>query len=272
MGLPVSLALRGRHTGDPRADDAWARALAVLHEVDRVFSTYRPDSFISRLDRGELGLGDCPPEVAEVLALGERARAASGGAFDVRRTGPDGGLILDTDGVVKGWAVQRAARAFDDLGETDVCLSAGGDMVCRVRGPGAAPWRIGIEDPHDPRRLKATLPIRNGAVATSGTAHRGAHIVNAATNSRPEGVASVTVVADELTWARRDRGLRNGHRRAPLAPHPAGPFRPGRLGGRHRRDVRDAVSALTRAGRPHAATRPSSHMRRAARSRGVRPR
>ena len=41
--------------------------------------------------------------------------------------------MLDPSGVVKGWAVQRAARAFDALADTDVCLSAGGDMVCRVR-------------------------------------------------------------------------------------------------------------------------------------------
>jgi thiamine biosynthesis lipoprotein len=38
--------------------------MAVLHEADRVFSTYRADSPVSRLRRGESGLEDCPPEVA----------------------------------------------------------------------------------------------------------------------------------------------------------------------------------------------------------------
>src|SRR3954451_7490685 len=87
MGMPISLALRGRHAGDRYGEAAWARALAVLHDADRVFSTFRADSFVSRLGRGEITVTDCPPEVAEVLALGEHARIASDGAFDVRHRG-----------------------------------------------------------------------------------------------------------------------------------------------------------------------------------------
>jgi len=201
MGMPVSLAMRGRHAEDRYGEAAWARALAVLHEADRLFSTYRADSCISRLDRGELTVPDCPPEVAEVLGLGEMARIQSAGAFDVRRPGPGGGVSLDPSGVVKGWAVQRAAAAFASLADTDICLSAGGDMVCRVAGPGSAPWRIGIEDPRDPSRVVAVVPLRNGALATSALTHRGAHIVDARTGEVPAAVASVTVVADDLTWA-----------------------------------------------------------------------
>jgi len=201
MGLPISLALRGRHAGGRRADDAWAAAVTFLRGVDRVFSTYRPGSVVSRLGRGEIEVSDCPPEVAEVLAIAETARTESGGAFDVRRTRPDGAPVLDTDGVVKGWAIQRAARAFADLEDTDVCLSGGGDMVCRLADPGGAPWRIGIEDPRHPSRILAVLPLGNGAVATSGTAHRGQHIVDARTGALPRGVAAITVVAAELTWA-----------------------------------------------------------------------
>ena len=81
MGMPVSLAVRPP-TGPPFADlsieEGWQEALAVLREADRVFSTYRPDSAVSRLGRGELTLEECPPEVAEVLALGEIARQESG--------------------------------------------------------------------------------------------------------------------------------------------------------------------------------------------------
>jgi thiamine biosynthesis lipoprotein len=197
MGMPVSLALRGRHAGDLDAESAWAEAIATLHDVDRVFSTYRADSFVSRLDRGVLDLVDCPPEVAEVLALGERARRESGGAFDVRRDGR-----LDPSGVVKGWAVQRAARPLrHHLDDTDFCLSAGGDMVCRVADPARPPWRVGIEDPHDPTRVVAVVPVRDGAVATSGLAHRGGHVTDARTGVVPRALASVTVVAEDLVTA-----------------------------------------------------------------------
>ncbi len=201
MGMPISLALRGLHVDDEQADQAWQDCLDVLHEADRVFSTYREDSVVSRLGRGEVDLASCPPEVHEVLDLGERARLESDGAFDVRRPGPDGRPVLDPSGVVKGWVVDRAARALEALPGTDHCLSAGGDMVCRTRRTGAPAWRIGIEDPHDPRRLVATVPVLDGAVATSGLAHRGDHVVDARTGTTPVGIASVTVVGPDLVWA-----------------------------------------------------------------------
>lgn len=202
MGMPVTLALRGEHADDEGGRRAWDAVMAQLTEVDRVFSTYRHDSAISRLNRGETSVAECPPEVAEVLRLGDRAAERSGGAFSVRRRDPAGGRAwLDTDGVVKGWAVQRASAIVKRLPGTDFCLSAGGDMVCHTASPDGRPWRIGIEDPHDPTRVKATVAVRRGAVATSGFAQRGTHIVDARSGLVPTGVASVTVASDLLTWA-----------------------------------------------------------------------
>jgi thiamine biosynthesis lipoprotein len=193
MGMPISLALRGRHTDDAAADAAWAAVLDSLRDADRVFSTYREDSVVSRIRRGELTVADAPDEVHGVLAIGARAERASEGAFSVWR--PE----LDPSGVVKGWAVERASAFLRALPATDFCLSAGGDMVCRA-GVGG-PWRIGIEDPHDPARVLAVVPVRDGAVATSGTAHRGAHLVDARVGAAPGAVAQVTVVARSLTDA-----------------------------------------------------------------------
>ncbi len=103
--------------------------------------------------------------------------------------------------MVKGWAVQRASAHLRALPDTDFCLSAGGDMVCHVADDSRSRWRVGIEDPHDPQQLLATVEVRRGAVATSGTAHRGEHIIDPRTGGTPRAVASVTVLADDLTWA-----------------------------------------------------------------------
>ena len=217
MGMPVSLALRGLHSDDDPARRAWLACLEVLQEAARVFSTYRDDSCVSRLGRGELTVADCPPEVAEVLAIGERARAESHGAFDVRRPGPDGSLVLDPSGVVKGWAVQRAAAPLLALDDTDVCLSASGDMVCHVASRGREPWSVGVENPLDPTRVLAVVPVRRGAVATSGHAHRGHHVVDPRTGRAPEDVASVTVLADDLVTADVDATAAYAMGRAGLA-------------------------------------------------------
>ena len=162
MGMPVSLALRGRHADDERGARGLGARVAELPEVDRVFSTYRADSVVSRLGRGEIDLADCPAEVAR----GPRAgRAGAGGVRRRlrrtprrRRTACD---VLDPSGVVKGWAVQRASPSLRALPDTDVCLSAGGDMVCHVADASRPAWRIGIEDPHDPQRVaRHVVPVR----------------------------------------------------------------------------------------------------------------
>ncbi|MBV6729412.1 FAD:protein FMN transferase [Nocardioides daeguensis] len=201
MGTVVSLALRGRYAEGPEAEAAWAEVTASLRHVDAVFSTYRPDSVVNRWGRGELALVDAPPELAEVLTLADVAREASDGAFDIEAVRSPYGGGPDPSGVVKGWAVQRAAAALDRLTATDYCLAAGGDLVCRTRVPGAPAWRIGIEDPADPRRLIAVLPVADGAVATSGSAHRGAHIRDPRTGTAPDGLRQVTVVAPDLVAA-----------------------------------------------------------------------
>lgn len=211
MGMPVSVALRGRHAGTALGATAWQSVVHELRQVDAVFSTYRADSFVNRLDRGELAVGDCPREVAEVLALGARAEADSDGAFSVWLPDAHGRRRLDPSGVVKGWAVERASRLLTALEDTDVCLSAGGDLVCHVADPGRPDWRVGIEDPHDPASLVAVVPVRSGAVATSGTRHRGQHLLDARTGRPAAGVASVTVIDPSLTTADVDATAAYAH-------------------------------------------------------------
>lgn len=201
MGMPVSLAQRGRHAGTPAGEAAWAEVVTELRWVDRVFSLWRPDSSASRLQRGEIAVAEAPPEMAEVIELARRAERESGGAFSTYLPTAAGNLAFDPTGVVKGWAVERAARHLRTLDGTDFCLSAGGDLICHVALADNPAWRIGIEDPADPTRVLARVPVRSGAVATSGTVHRGSHLVDARTGVAPVGVASVTVVGPSLTWA-----------------------------------------------------------------------
>lgn len=201
MGTVVSLALRGPNATGAAADLAWGEVSRDLAWADQVFSTWREDSVVNRWGRGELALADAPPELAEVLALAEEARLASHGAFDIAATRSSYGGGPDPSGVVKGWAVQRAAAALERLAGTDYCLAAGGDMVCRTRQPGADPWQVGIEDPRQPTRLVATVPVANGAIATSGSARRGAHVLDPRTGRSPVDLLQVSVLAPDLTWA-----------------------------------------------------------------------
>jgi len=194
MGTVVSFDVRNCRRGD--AVEAVAAAVEWLHEVDAVFSTYRADSAVCRIDRGELSVGQAGGDVGWVLARCEQLRRATGGYFDVRATGR-----LDPSALVKGWSVQRAADRMAARGLTDFCLSAGGDVVCRGgREPGGT-WRIGIQHPEDRAALAAVLDTRDLAVATSGAYERGAHIIDPHTRRSPGAVLSATVCGPDLGTA-----------------------------------------------------------------------
>jgi len=195
MGMPISIHLRGTATTAVRAA-AVAAVYSELREVDRVFSTYRPDSDISRLRRGEISVADGDPAVDEVLRLCERARNATDGYFDVYAAG-----ALDPSGYVKGWAVQVASDRLVASGSTNHCLNAAGDLVVRGGPRPGEPWRIGIRHPFQPQAVCWVLAVSDIAVATSGTYERGLHVIDPHTGRPAEDLCSVTVVGPDLGTA-----------------------------------------------------------------------
>jgi thiamine biosynthesis lipoprotein len=193
MGTVFSFDVRG---GEPRRTAAALdAAVEWLRHVDAVFSTYRPESQISRLVAGTLALSGCSPEVGEVMRLCEAAASRSDGWFTA---GYAGGF--DPTGLVKGWAVERAAAmlASASAGAGAVCVNGGGDV--QVHG---GPWRIGVAHPLLPGTLACVVPADGElAVATSGPAERGCHILDPHTGRPPaDAMASLTVVCRGLTDA-----------------------------------------------------------------------
>lgn len=193
MGIPSSLVVPGRD--DQRAAEAARAAFDELHGADARFNLRDPGSEASRYARGDLF--DPSPELRDVLAIADAVRRLSNGAFNIEL--PDAGL--DTDGVVKGWAAQRAADALRSHGVTNFCLNVGGDVVTGGRpGPGRL-WRVGVRSPDDPTHLTAVVELTDGAVATSGTYERGLHVRDGRTGLPAVGLRSATVVAHDLMTA-----------------------------------------------------------------------
>ncbi|TAM71691.1 MAG: FAD:protein FMN transferase [Microbacteriaceae bacterium] len=195
MGFPVSVDLRDQ--GD--FTDAIARAFGALTDADRRFSTYRPDSEVSRVNRGLVAPAEYSDDLREVLAIGASVQRGSRGAFALR---VPGGAGLDTDGVVKGWAVQRAAEVLEGAGARNFCINAGGDVVVRGSAGEHSGWNIGVRSPWDPTTMVAVFSLRDEAIATSGAYERGDHIVDGRTGlAARAGLASVSVIAPSLTMA-----------------------------------------------------------------------
>ena len=183
MGMVVSAELH-----DSIGAAALDEAFAWLRHVDAVFSPYRHDSAIARVERG----APAQPLLGAVLAQCEALKAATQGYFDVRATGR-----LDPSAFVKGWALDQAARLLERAGARRFWLNAGGDVVLR----GGGPWRVGIQHPQRRDRVACVVEVVDGAVATSGAYERGEHIVDPHTQRPPAGVLSATVVGPRLGLA-----------------------------------------------------------------------
>ena len=205
MGLPVSVHVRGPGAHGSEVEAAVEGLFHALRADDALFSTWKADSEVSRIRRGELLLADADPRVRHVAALCEEAARRTSGSFDAWLPGADGVRVFDPTGLVKGWAVEEATRGLvtrlAELGGHDVLVSAGGDVLVHCERTDTPDWRVAIEDPRDRSKTLLTVPLRRGAVATSGTAARGEHILDPATGSPPAGLLSATVIGPELTWA-----------------------------------------------------------------------
>ena len=188
MGTVVSFDVPAA-LGEPHGDGALGAAVRWLHWVDATFSPYREDSDVSRFGRGAASLADCVPELAEVLEAGAAIGERSGGYFTLAPGG-----AFDPSGYVKGWAVERAAAILTAAGSAEHSVNGGGDVQCS----GERRWRIGIADPLHPGRLALVVTGRDFAVATSGIAERGAHIIDPHTGRPAAGLASVTLVGARL--------------------------------------------------------------------------
>ena len=194
MGMPIVVDVRDDEVGEGVLDDMFD----WLRWVDATFSTYKDDSEISRLNRGELALEDAHPAVIDVLDRCERLRAETDGYFDVRAASSE---LVDPSGLVKGWAVDRAAALLDEAGLRNYAVNAAGDMRLRGRAVPELYWRVGIQHPLEPDQVARVIDTTDLAVATSGEYARGAHVFDPHTHRPPMGILSVTITGPDLATA-----------------------------------------------------------------------
>lgn len=178
---------------DTHDESGLAGAVADLHYVDRLFSTWRRDSPLSRLRRRDEGLAAMPSEIHSVLAACLSARALSGGWFDPWKV-PGG---VDPTGYVKGWAAQRALQRFVRPTMLGAIVNAAGDIATYGAPAPGQPFRIGITDPAAPNRI-ASVVESPGALATSGAYERGNHLIDPFSGEALTRCASASVCGEDL--------------------------------------------------------------------------
>jgi thiamine biosynthesis lipoprotein len=178
-------------------DSAIEEVTDFVIEVDNAFSTYKEQSFISRLRRREIEIGQCPHDVQLVWDACQNAKYLSDGAFDPWAV--TGGF--DPSGYVKGWAADRVAEILLRAGCEHIQVNAAGDLTLRggniLDSGEIEPWKIGVVNPENTQEVFRIFEIFSGAIATSGTYERGAHITDPFTGVIAIGAKSATVIGPD---------------------------------------------------------------------------
>jgi FAD:protein FMN transferase len=195
MGMPVIIEVVDPGVTEQNLDSVFA----YFEYVDRKFSTYKPESEISMINRQELALEQSSQDMQAIFALAEQTRLETAGYFNIDRNGR-----YDPSGIVKGWAIFTAAQLLRQAGFENYYVDAGGDIQvsgCNAQGQD---WRVGIQNPFNPMEIVKVLSVRDCGVATSGTYVRGQHIYDPTSRDTPvSGVVSLTVIGPDIYEADR---------------------------------------------------------------------
>lgn len=202
--MGTGFRFQGRYS-DVDFNAAMATACEILHDTDRVFSLYKPESPLSQLAAGKTSVAECPPEVAEVWDECEHWEKVTDGwfsPFTAEHT-------FDPSGLVKTWAAKRAAQSLLAHGIKDFTLNAGGDVLISESASHEIDWRVAISKPvsiadADAGAL-AVVDLKGTdfrAMATSGSAERGSHIWSPKSDIDPaKAMLQISVLARDLVEA-----------------------------------------------------------------------
>lgn len=111
------------------------------------------------------------------------------------------GMKIGFGALGEGYATDRCRDMMLKKGIKAGIVNASGDMSAWGKQPDGSDWVIGITDPNRQGELFAVVPLRQGAVVTSGSYEkfvvfndkRYSHIINPATGYPATGLTSVTV-------------------------------------------------------------------------------
>lgn len=192
MGMPVTIKVN-----DMIEESKISAVFDFFRKVDEKYSPYKASSIVSKINQGKIVAGGHSKEFDEILAIADNTSHETNGYFDIWHKG-----VCDPSGVVKGWAIQNAAKKLARLSD-NFYVEAGGDIQVSGNGEFGNGWRIGIRNPFNRRENVSVVTLHNQAIATSGTAIRGQHIYDPHSDHPVTGVVSLSVIADTILDADR---------------------------------------------------------------------
>lgn len=196
MGMPISIEICHENVTNTFLE----KIFAYFASIDERFSTYKHESEISKINRGEIPEEQFSEEMKEIFSFAEMTKKETNGYFDIMT--PEG--AIDPSGLVKGYAIYHAAKLISEEGYQNYYVEGGGDIESRGNNAHGIPWQVGIKDPFHEEHIVKIISPRGCGVATSGTYIRGKHIYDPHRGSREiNDVVSLTVIGPNVYEADR---------------------------------------------------------------------
>ena len=122
---------------------------------------------------------------------------------------PEAGMKIGFGAIGKGYAADKAKKMLMDYGVQAGIINASGDMNTWGKQPNGEDWKVAITNPMDKGKAFGLVPVRQGAVVTSGDYEkyvefngiRYTHIIDPKTGYPAHGVISSTVFAPSAELA-----------------------------------------------------------------------
>lgn len=196
MGMPIQVEIPApSELGGASVQEGINMTFAYFNEIDERFSPFKETSEVAALNHGA---GEQSDDMREILARAAAAHEATDGYFNIAR--PDG--RIDPSGIVKGWAIRKAAERLLASGYEHFMLDVGGDIAVSGLNEAGKPWSVGIRNPFATSEIVKVLYPKGEGVATSGSYERGAHIYNPnAPEEKLEDIVSITVIGPDIERA-----------------------------------------------------------------------
>lgn len=193
MGMPVAIEIADDNVREKDIEEIFE----YFRKIDKKFSTYKKDSEIEKINRGEIEKKNYSLLMKKIIELCEETKKETNGYFDININGK-----LDPSGIVKGYAIWQAAEKLKQKGYKNFYVEIAGDVqICGLKN--GKKWRIGIENPFNRNEVIKVLDLTNKGVATSGNYIRGDHVNNPIGKEKANEIAGITVVGPNIYEADR---------------------------------------------------------------------
>ena len=197
MGMPIIIEIVDKDADDKVFD----RVFGYLDSIDKKFSTFKPQSEISMINRGELEEKNYSEEMKNIFELAEKTKLETDGYFNI----VDNNGRYNPSGIVKGWAIYGAAKLLQEMGFKNFYVNAGGDIQFFGKNEEDKLWKTGIKNPFNQKEIVKVVYLKSGkGIATSGNYIRGDHIYNPKDRNKIiDEIVSFTIIGPNVYEADR---------------------------------------------------------------------